>query len=127
VHDLVDFIAAVSLMMFVAAGLVAASLVLWMRAQRRRARQRVERTLDRLAERVALQLAAGEAPGWALERYKRLTEDARRAHTWGALQRLVWRERLLDEARAVLLSAPDRWEALRRPRQATRRAHSARH
>ncbi len=124
-HELVDFIAAVSLMTFVAAGLVAASLILWVRAQRRRARQRVERTLDRLAEQVALHLAAGEPPGWALKRYTRLTEDARLAHTWGSLQRLVWRERLLDEARAVLLSAPDRWEALRRSRQATRRGHSA--
>jgi len=125
VHELFDLIAAVSLVMFVTAGVVAASLVFWVRAQRRRARRRVERTLDRLAEQVALHLAAGEAPGWALERYQRLTEDARRARTWGSLQRLVWRERLLDEARAVLLSAPDRWSVLRRTRQATRRARSA--
>ncbi|MFI5302908.1 MAG: hypothetical protein ACHREM_32865 [Polyangiales bacterium] len=124
-HELFDLIAAVSLVMVVAAGLAAASLIFWVRAQRRRARRRVERTLDRLAGQIAVHLAAGEAPGWALERYKRLTEDARRARTWGSLQRLVWREHLLDAARAALLSAPERWAGLRRSRQATRRAHSA--
>ncbi len=124
-HELVDLIAAVSLMMFVTAGLVLVSLLLWVRAQRRRARERVERVLDRLAEQVARRMAAGDAPGRTLERYARLTDDARRAHTWGSLQRLVWRERLLDEAQAVLLSAPDRWDALRRNRRAARRARSA--
>ncbi len=124
-HELFDLIVAVGLMMFLAAGLVVVSLVLWVRAQRRRARERVQRALDRLAEQIAFRLAAGEAPGWALARYDRLTEDARRARTWGALQRLVWRERLLDEARAALLSAPNRWDALARSRRATRRAHAA--
>jgi hypothetical protein len=124
-HELFDLIAAVSLMMFLAAGLVAASLVLWVRAQRRRARVCVERTLDRLAEQVARRVAAGDAPGWALERYTRLTEDARTARTWGSLQRLVWRERLLDEARTALLSAPDRWNPLAASRRANRRARSA--
>lgn len=119
-HELVDLIAAVSLMMFVTAALVLVSLLLWVRAQRRRARERVERILDRLAEQVALRVAAGDAPGWTLERYARLTEDARRARTWAAQRRLVWRERLLDEAQAVLLSAPDRWDALRRARRGTR-------
>lgn len=125
VHELVDLIAAVSLMMFVTAGLVLVSLALWVRAQRRRARERVERILDRLADQVALRVAAGDAPGWTLERYARLTEDSRRARTWASLQRLVWRERLLDEAQAVLLSAPNRWDALRRARRGTRRARSA--
>lgn len=123
-HELVDLIAAVSLMMFVTAGLVLASLLLWVRAQRRRARERVERVLDRLADQVALRVAAGDAPGWTLERYARLTEDARRARTWASLQRLVWRERLLDEAQAVLPGAPDRWDALRRTRRAARRSRS---
>ena len=124
-HELVDLIAAVSLMMFVTAGLVVVSVLLWVRAQRRRARERVERVLDRLAEQVARRVAAGDAPGWTLERYARRTDDAGRARTWGSLQRLVWRERLLDEAQAVLLSAPDRGDALRRTRRATRRARSA--
>jgi len=124
VQQLVDLIAALSLMMFVTAGLVLVAVLLWVRAQRRRARARVERILDRLAEQVALRVAAGDAPGWTLERYARLTDDARRARTWASLQRLVWRERLLDEAQAVLLSAPDRWGALRRRRPATRRARS---
>jgi len=119
---LVDLIAAVSLMMLVAAGVIAVSIVLWVRAQRRRARAGVERVLDRLADQIAVRLAAGEAPGWALERYKRLTEDARTARTWGSLQRLVWRERLLDEARAAVLSAPDRWDALARALRGIRRA-----
>jgi hypothetical protein len=122
VQDLFDLVVAVTLMMFVAAGLVAASLVLWVRAQRRLARKRVEQTLNRLAEEVALRLAAGEAPGWALERYKRLSEDVRRARTWGSLQRLALRERVLDDARAMLVGAPGRWTVLRR----TRRGLSAR-
>lgn len=123
-HQLVDLIAALSLMMFVTAGIAVVAVLLWVRAQRRRARARVERVLDRLAEQVARRVAAGDAPGWTLERYARLTDDARRARTWAALQRLVLRERLLDEAQAVLLSAPDRWDALRRRRRATRRARS---
>lgn len=126
-QQLFDLVAAVTLAMFVAAGLVVLSLVLWVRAQRRHARKRVERTLDRLADEIARHLAAGETPAWALDRYKRLTDDLRVARTWGSLQRLILRERLLDEARAVLLSAPSRWEALRRSRQATRRAHSTPH
>ncbi len=118
-QQLFDLLAAVTVAMLVAAGLVAASLVLWVRSQRRRARRRVERTLDRLAEQVAARLAAGDAPGWALERYRRLTDDARQARTWGALQRLVWRERLLDEALTVVLSAADRRDRRRRSRRAS--------
>ena len=112
-QQLFELVAAFSLAMLVAAGLVAASLVLWVRAQRRRARMRVERALDRLAEQVAMRLAAGDAPGFALDRYRRLTDDARRARTWGSLQRLVWRERLIDEAGAVLAGAVDRRRARR--------------
>jgi len=100
-QGLFDLLAAVSLMMFVAAGLVAAALVVWEKAKRRRACACAERALDRLAEQVTLRVVAGEAAGWAPDRYQRLTEDARCAHTWGSPQRLVWRERLLDEARGA--------------------------
>ncbi len=124
-QQLFDLLAAVTVAMLVAAGLVAVTLMLWVRAQRRRARRRVERTLDRLAEQVASRLAAGDAPGWALERYRRLTDDARQARTWGALQRLVWRERLLDEALGVVQSASTRRDALRRYRRTDRRAPHA--
>lgn len=124
-QELLDFIVALSLVMLVAAGLVLASLWLWVRAQRRRARRRVEQTLDRLAEQVARRLAVGDAPGWALSRYARLTDDARSAHTWGALQRLVLRERLFDEARTAFLRAPGRLESFRRRRPAAPRTRSA--
>jgi len=123
-HVLLELIAAVSLMMLIAAGAVVLSIVLWVRAQRRRARAGVERALDRLAEQIAVRLAAGEVPGWTLERYKRLAEDARTARTWGALQRLIWRERVLDEARAAVLRAPERWDALARSLRGGRRAPS---
>lgn len=124
-HELVAFIVAVSLVTLVSAGVMATSLLLWVRTRRRRARRRLEQTLDRLAEQVAHRLASGKSPGWALARYARLAEDAGSARTWGSLQRLVLRERLLDEARAVLLAAPDRWDALKRSRRTAIRADSA--
>jgi Flp pilus assembly protein TadB len=119
-QQLLDLIVAVTIAMFLTAGLVAFAIYLWVRKQRRRARRAVERTLDRLAGQVTQRVAAGAAPGWALYRYGRLADDAGRAQTWTALQWLVLRERALEEARGTLVRAPERIGALRR----SRRAHS---
>jgi hypothetical protein len=117
-QELLDLIVAVTVAMLLTAGLVAFSIYLWIRAQRRRARRAVERTLNRLAGQVAQRIASGDAPGWALHRYGRLSEDAGRARTVSALGWLVVRERLLDEARGAVLRAPGRLDAMRRSRRA---------
>lgn len=125
-QQLVDMLVVGVVMMLIAAGLIAATVALWIRAQRRRARAHLERTLDRLAQQVTLRVAAGSSPGWALYRYARLTDDARGARTWVALQRLIWRERLLEDARTRLGQAPERIDALTASLRSRRRHRTAR-
>jgi len=117
-QQLLDLIIAVSIAMLLTAGVVAFAVYMWVRKQRRRARRAVERTLDRLAGQVTQRVSAGGAPGWALHRYGRLADDAARAQTWTGLQWLVVRERILDEARGAIVSAPKRLGAGRRARRA---------
>jgi Flp pilus assembly protein TadB len=96
VQTLFELVAATMLVALMTAGLAVAGVALWLRARRRRARARLERVLDDLAGEVTLRLAAGRTPGWALTRYRRLTDDARTTRTWSGLQRLILRERVLD-------------------------------
>ncbi len=121
----VDLIAAMGIAVVVVASAAAVALGLWVRTRRRTARRQVERTLDRLAGQVAQRLAAGDAPGWALVRYERLSDDVRRARTWRALQQLIWRERLLDEAQTAARRAPALWATWRRSRRDRRRTRPA--
>lgn len=124
-QTLVDLIAAVGVAMITIAAAVVVAAACWLRTRRQVARRQIERTLDDLAGQVAKRLASGEAPGWALVRYERLSEDVRRARTWRALQQLVWRERLLDEAQTAVRRAPELWSTWRRSRQAARRVDPA--
>jgi hypothetical protein len=126
VHALVDLIAAVGVVMFALAATVVVATALWMRGRRRAARRHVDRTLDRLAGQIAQRLASGDAPGWALVRYERLSDDVQRARTWRALQQLVWRERVLDEAEHAVRRVPMLVSRWRRSRQSADRVDAAR-
>lgn len=121
----VDLIAAMGIAVIVVALATAVAVALWVRTRRRVARRQIEGTLDRLAGQVAQRLAEGDAPGWALVRYERLSDDVRRARTWRALQQLILRERLLDEAQAAVRRAPALWARWRRSGRNRRRIHPA--
>lgn len=97
-QQLLDAAVGAAVFALVLAGVAALAVWMWIRAMRRRARAGVERMLDRLAGDVTRRVAGGAAPGWAHHRYQRLGEDARVARTFGALQWLVVRERVLASA-----------------------------
>jgi len=104
---LAEALALVALTGLLLVGLPVAAGSLWLRRRRRRLRAELERVLDRLAAEASTSLAAGGGASWALGRYRRLGDDLARTRTWRGLQRLLWRERLLDRAGAVGRAAAD--------------------